>query len=181
MLRTLLDSHPDLRCHGECWSNVPEDVFDPTQLGEKEGFLVKYNQVIDRPERIKLLRSAKIIHLQRRDMEKQAASYGAMRKTGVKFTDTHPDIPKVGVRLKNIHGWRGIAKIKRHRKEILKMGFENVMDVFYEDITGDGEIQCLSSEQAKPMLDFLGVRQYVLVTNLVKTDLYTVGVGKGRK
>jgi len=174
LLRDLLNSHPELRCYGEPWSSTPQMTSDPTSLGEKEGFLAKYNQVIKKEDKVALIWDTKIIHLRRRNRHKQAASHVAMRRTGIACTYDRPEIKKVNVWTKHIKGRRGVGKIRRAEEDFIQYAFPNVLDVYYEDLTEDKEITILPAEKAAPILEFLGVEVRDLTTSLIKTELYEI-------
>jgi len=185
LLRTLLDSHPDLTCYGEGWSDhTPHPIPEPEQVNwqKNEGFMVKYDKIINHPERVAFLRKAKIIHIKRRNLENQAASYGAMRQLKLPgFLVEKPNASPVEVRLKHIHGKRGIKRILKFQRAIEEMNFKNLIEVYYEDITHDKNITLLPAIKAKPILDFLEVPSQDLKTTITKTQLYEIGVGKGKR
>jgi len=170
LLISLLDSHPVLTGYGEVL-RMGEPEFR-RELGENEGIIVMYNQII-RGDADGLLEGVKIIHLTR-NLGDNAYSWALLARRGEGKLEYWP----VSHEIQEVKAPRiSLSEIEQRKQKILeyqrvamaRLKPSRVFEITYEYICGGNrEILELSKEKAAPMLEFLGVEPVKLTTGLRK-------------
>jgi hypothetical protein len=183
LIGTLLDSHPHLTVHNPNadekyrWSHILPNI-DLRDYGPNEGTYVPYIDFVSpmaHADKLEAVRNMPTIHVRRRDKVAQVKSYHLL-KFNYLGNQPHPtekvDFDAIKI---NLSG-DAFAEARREildRDEWIKLTeFPNSIDVWYEDICGGDHIDSITAEQARPMLEFLGVEPMPLHTDLVKVGPY---------
>ena len=187
LLKTLLDSHPDLTCYDEILG-LRKDEKDFYDLGQHEGCLVNYENLIegetlakgnDVPRLLDIMRKVPVIHLTRSLSESaksqlfyaraKRANPMAFRKANLE-TDrefalhlaSYTDIELENVRTR-LH-WLKNNCLKQFNKDIR----DNWLDISYNWLCGDKELKTLPREKSEKLCRYLQVPVTKLHTNLYK-------------
>ena len=169
LLSSLLNSHPDLTCYGEIVNNEIKPI---EEMEEGEGVIYHYNQFFNLSKaRKEIVRSSKILHLIRNDMDKLVRSrlvsgkykdkLGAKSHYRRKETIHYPEFTDEEVeRAKR-------CILKERKNALLELWDTEMFTLSYEMLTGDKSIKKLTN---KPILRFLGVAPMTLETTLTKPN-----------
>lgn len=170
LLATLLNSHPDIACFGETCDEGLEELRNTR--GKIEGAIYFYHQ-----ER-NLSKERKIIHLTRKPIDIATSEY-IFNFTDRKKEDSpfRPENLYKERKIKQSLDSNFIAKkaeqisnITIAEKEKMK-NMSNVLEISYEEMTDNQNIEILKQNIADKILDFLGVEKRQLSTKLIKAEL----------
>jgi hypothetical protein len=186
LLRSLLDSHPQLTCFDEILG-LRKSEKDFYQLGEHEGCLVNYANLIagdrlaagnDIQRIIGILREVPVIHLIR-DLSERARSQlfytRASRKGKSPFRkanlETDVWIPQQ-LTAGDAEQLAAIEQMFRGRQNACFTALsplpEHCLEISYEWLCGDKQLKRLDKAKARVLCDYLQVPVAKLATNLYK-------------
>ena len=188
LLRSLLDSHPDLTCHDEILG-LRKHEHNFYKLGANEGCLVAYSNLIfnhemasgnDIERLLEILRNVPVIHLIR-DVGERARSQFFYAKTKQRlplaFRKANLDSP-IALDPEPAGFYDdGIVDVLKtrfvHEKNLCLTQFELLripwLEITYDWLCGNEEISELPVEKASVLCRYLGVAEQALQTTLYKT------------
>ena len=179
-LLTLLNSHKDIRVHGEMFSRlgnkntdyIYKKIYPNKSLKKFVGFKIFYYHQLDSNDRsiwniLQENPSIKIIHLQRKNLLRVHTSRLIAEKTDIWSTKSEREIgvneKKVSVDvLKVIEDFETTSEHIKKTKDLFKN--HEVLDVYYENLVNNQE------EETVKILRFLGAQQMNLKSQLKKQN-----------
>lgn len=190
LLRSLLNSHPALRCKGELVNHYSKGqprgrtVAQIAQLPELTGLVISYQSILDcgeiqpddRPGLVKLMRKSKVIHLTREPRECARSVVTAWHKDKFNFSNSSDRKPGKAVPVdwaEETHP-KSVARVEaeviERRAQVMEMDLGDCLTIDYSHmVPGNKQIRSLPLSKAKPICEYLGVKPRRLYSNLYKT------------
>jgi hypothetical protein len=165
-LATLLNSHPDLKCHEEIKPGTTGymlEVKRPRDLDNGEGAIVMYGQIPPQPE-AKIIENGKVLHL-KRNMDDLVRSVLVLQRRQYfnlpAHTEKEMEMPTVLITKEMITAER--KRVEERMKWFDDfLDCKDVMEVEYEKLGDD--------KYHDKILKFLGVKKKKLTSKLKRTN-----------